>query len=71
MQKKVADKIYQKATQLSSFPEIGKVENQLKAKGEYRFLVEGDHKIIYSYESDLVKILTIYDTRQDPSKLKL
>lgn len=36
----------------------------------YRYLIKGDYKIIYSIENDEVIINRIFDTRQNPKKLK-
>ena len=36
----------------------------------YRYLVQGDYKIVYSIENDEVNINRIFDIRQNPKKLK-
>jgi toxin ParE1/3/4 len=44
------------------------IENAPK---EYRYLVQGNYIIIYSNpETNLIYIHTVFDTRQDPEKLK-
>ncbi len=56
--------------QLEQFPLSGAV--QLTASGvEYRYLVYKSYKIIYRYEQDIVTIRAVFDTRQDPGKLRL
>lgn len=36
----------------------------------YRYLISGNYKIIYSHASKTVFIHTVFDTRQNPKKLK-
>jgi plasmid stabilization system protein ParE len=67
---KVIDKIIDRTRQLQDFPLSGKIQ-PTQTKQEYRFLVEGNYKIIYSFRSNKVYINTIFDTRQDPEKLKV
>ena len=55
---------------LFEFPEIGaKQEFTEKTKIEYRYLIEGNYKIIYYLTENDVNILIIFDTRQEPNKL--
>lgn len=45
----------------------------MKAAGkEYRYLVEGNYKVIYSYqpEKSVIHVEVIFDTRHDPEKLR-
>ncbi len=67
---KVIDKIIARARQLEDFPLSGKIQ-PTQTRQEYRFLVEGLYKIIYSYRANKIYINTIFDTRQDPDKLKV
>jgi toxin ParE1/3/4 len=67
---KVIDKIIARTRQLQDFPLSGKIQ-PTQTRQEYRFLVEGNYKIIYSFRSNKVYINTIFDTRQDPKKLKV
>ncbi len=67
---KVIDKIIDRVQQLENFPLSGQVQ-PTQTKQEYRFLVEGLHKIIYSYRAEKIYINAVFDTRQDPNKLKL
>ena len=58
---------------LSVMPRRYPVEPSLaNAKHEYRFLPKWHYKIIYTVLSDdkIVLILLVFDTRQDPQKLK-
>ncbi len=67
---KVIDKIIARTRQLEDFPLSGRVQ-PTQTRQEYRFLVEGLYKIIYSYRLNKVYINTIFDTRQDPDNLKV
>ncbi|MFY7909793.1 MAG: type II toxin-antitoxin system RelE/ParE family toxin [Emticicia sp.] len=67
---KTIDKIIARVRQLEDFPLSGRIQ-PTQTKQEYRFLVEGNYKIIYSYRTGKVYINTIFDTRQDPDKLKV
>ena len=66
------DKIYERVFDLENFSEMGQREPLLiNYSIVYRYLVEGDYKIIYSIEHDEIRINRIFDTRQNPQKLKL
>jgi toxin ParE1/3/4 len=69
---KMVDELYERAFDLESFSEMGQREPLLiKYSIIYRYLVQGDYKIIYSIENDEVIINRIFDTRQNPKKLKI
>jgi toxin ParE1/3/4 len=60
------------AIYLKSDPYLGPIEPLLKDKQiEYRYLVKGNYKIIYSFdeENQQIRILDIFDTRQNPIKI--
>lgn len=74
---KVANKliigIIQKTINLKTNPEIGAVEEFLSERKEkFRFLVYKDYKVIYwiNKSENRVEIADIFDTRQNPIKLK-
>jgi plasmid stabilization system protein ParE len=67
---KIIDQIIDKTRQLQQFPLSGK-KLETQTKQEYRFLLTGNYKIIYSFRKDTVYIHTIFDSRQDPGKLKV
>lgn len=55
---------------LITHPYSGPQEEFLKAFGfNYRFLVEGNYKIIYSVKETAVYIIQVFDARQDPLKM--
>ncbi|MGB5983189.1 MAG: type II toxin-antitoxin system RelE/ParE family toxin [Nonlabens sp.] len=75
--KKTANKIVNgivKATvALTKQPEIGQVELSLShRKIEYRYLVYTNYKIVYwiNLASSRVEISNVFDTRQDPIKIR-
>lgn len=63
--------IVQSTFRLQKFPYIGKKENLLAhRKYEYRFIIEGNYKIIYWIEDDYIKIAAVFDSRQNPEKIE-
>jgi addiction module RelE/StbE family toxin len=68
---KVVKKLLKREEQLSKQALSGAVQSLENLSKEYRYLIEGQHKLIYHIESDMVYVDTIFDTRQDPSNLKL
>lgn len=71
--KKIAKNILLATQQLETTPYIGQIEDLLIDRSiEYRYLVYTNYKIIYSIEENncLVKIHDIFDTRQNPQKIK-
>jgi toxin ParE1/3/4 len=68
---KIINGIVDKTILLENLPRIGQIEELLgNKKNEYRYLIEGNYKIIYWIEESLVKIATVFDCRQNPIKLK-
>ena len=52
------------------YPNMGQVEPYLENFSEtYRYLVEGKYKIIYKQKGSTIYIMTVFDCRQDLSKL--
>ena len=67
---KIMTKIILKANKLRDFPRLGPVEGKLTTEEvEYRYLVEGDYKILYLILEDYILITDVFDTRQDPEKM--
>ena len=68
---KTTNLIVNRTISLENNPRIGQAEELLKHfKKEIRYLVEGHHKIVYLIDENFVIILTVFDCRQDPKKLK-
>jgi toxin ParE1/3/4 len=67
----VRDKILAKADKLLENPYLGQVEEYLEHLGRsHRRVIEGHYKIIYKVEGEEIIITDIFDSRQDPSKMK-
>lgn len=65
--RKLTKQIVDRTIQLENFPESGSVEHLLQNRdNKYRYLVEGNYKIIYWIEKPYIKIATIFDCRQNP-----
>ncbi len=68
--KEIVSKLVNRTIQLEKNPRSGQKEPLLAdRKFEYRYLVEGNYKIIYWIEDNYVKIATVFDSRQNPKKL--
>ncbi len=65
------DKIVSRAQQLEQHPESGVIQAMPAHRQQYRYLVEGKYKIIYSYQQSTVYIHAVFDSRRDPGSLKL
>jgi plasmid stabilization system protein ParE len=71
--KKLVKGIINEPKKLIKKPHIGQEEALLKQrKIKYRYLVFKNYKLIYSVdmENGFIKIADIFDTRQNPPKLK-
>ena len=73
--KKVADKfsnaIVDKTILLEQTPRVGQKEEMLAhLNKEIRYLIEGNYKIVYWIDEDIISIATVFDCRMDPKKLK-
>ena len=63
--------IYSRAKSILNFPFLGQKEDLLEFRIEgFRYLVEGNYKIINWIDNDVVRIYSLFDTRQNPEKLK-
>ncbi len=73
--KKIAHKIRKQilasTKQLIQNPESGQTELNLeKLIQKYRYLVVGNYKVIYKFEQDEIRIVDIFDARQNPLKIE-
>ena len=71
--KRIIFQIRDKVKKLSGSPFIGKREELLSNRiGNFRHLIIGNYKVIYSVneEAEFIKITDVFDTRQNPIKLK-
>ncbi|WP_428668477.1 type II toxin-antitoxin system RelE/ParE family toxin [Runella sp.] len=65
------ESIMGRARQLAQFPDSGAIQEMPSHRRTYRFVVEGNYKIIYSFEQKVVQICAVFDTRLEPKNLKL
>ncbi len=71
--KKITKGIINEPKKLINLSFIGQEEELLKErKTEYRYIIYTNYKIIYSVdiENGLIKIADVFDTRQNPPKIK-
>jgi toxin ParE1/3/4 len=67
----IRDRILAKADQLLVNPYIGQQEEYLEHVGQsHRRVIQGNYKIIYKVKGDVIFITDIFDSRQDPAKMK-
>ncbi len=68
--RRFAAAILEAAEQLLIYPELGPIAHDLRPADRYRSLTRGHHRLIYRTESDVIWLLRIWDSRQDPKTLK-
>ncbi|NOU48174.1 MAG: type II toxin-antitoxin system RelE/ParE family toxin [Bacteroidales bacterium] len=68
--RRIITKIFSSTRQLKQHPNSGQIEPALEILKEgHRYLVIGNHKVIYKKVSEGILITDIFDTRQYPSKI--
>jgi plasmid stabilization system protein ParE len=68
--RKIIKGIVKKSILLESNPLIGVKEPLLVDRPfEYRFIVETNYKIIYRFNDNIARIVSVFDCRQNPQKL--
>ena len=68
---KISDAIVDKTLLLEQTPRVGQKEEMLAhLNKEIRYLIEGNYKIVYWIDDDIISIATMFDCRMDPKKLK-
>ncbi len=66
----IVNLIIEKTIYLEKHPAIGVKEELLnKRKKEFRYIVQGNYKIVYWIELNIITIATVFDTRQNPKNL--
>ena len=69
--KKLVKSIIEETIILESNPKLGVKEPLLFEKPfEYRFLVKKNYKIIYRFNENLVRIISVFDCRQNPTNME-
>jgi toxin ParE1/3/4 len=67
----IKDNILASTSQLETHPKSGAIEELLnELKEEHRFIIRGNYKIIYKIKDKIIFITDVFDTRQDPVKIK-
>jgi toxin ParE1/3/4 len=67
----IRDRIILKVEKLKSNPFVGQREEYLlHLRLDHRRIIEGNYKIIYRVINDIIYITDIFDSRQDPAKMK-
>ena len=70
--KKTTRSILARTRQLETFPEPGSPQETNKSVSRsYRYLVEGNYKIIYNVEGEALYVEAVVDTRQDPASKEI
>lgn len=68
---KIRDNILVVTSQLEKHSPIRQIEELLKQMdGGHRYIVNDNYKIIYKIQNDKLYITDVFDTRQDPDKIK-
>lgn len=68
--KKLVKTLIEETIVLESNPLIGVKEPLLsKRPFEYRFLVKNNYKIIYRFNDNLIRVISVFDCRQNPLKI--
>lgn len=68
--KKIVSQIVDRTVLLKQSPFVGTKEPLLEnRKKDYRYLVDGNYKIIYFIEDNNIKISSVFDCRQNPKKI--
>ena len=67
----IRDQILNSTDILIKHPKLGKKEEYLEhLKFGHRRIIEGHYKVIYRVEKKIIYITDIFDTRQEPNKMK-
>ena len=68
----IVSKLIERVDILEKYPFSGQKEPLLAdLPKEYRRLIEGKYKIIYHIGNDKIYVNRVFDSRRDPSKLKI
>lgn len=68
---KIKDRLMGRVRSLSKSPYKGQYEPYLsKLKQGHRRLIEGNFKIVYRVEDNIIYVVDFFDSRDDPKKMK-
>jgi plasmid stabilization system protein ParE len=68
--RKIKNQLLTSTKQLLAFPNSGQKEENLLKIGEFRYLVDGNYKIIYKQIDKDIYITDVFDCRRDPETIK-
>ena len=70
---RITKRILERTRQLEEFPESGAIQETIALEREYRYLVEGNYKIIYrnEYLERTIFVEVVFDARQNPIDLRI
>ena len=71
---RICENILGRSRQIEAFPDSGSLHISLKDSNKnFRYLVEGNYKIIYSHQvnPEVIYIHAVFDARLNPEKLKM
>jgi len=67
----IVEEVFRKAESLLSHPRSGQVEPLMgHLRHEYRRVVAGCFKIIYRIQGEVILVTDIFDSRQDPDRMR-
>ncbi len=70
--KSIKNKIFSSVKNLQSHPKKGKIEELLlHKKGEYRYLVTSNYKVVYKLNEKEIYIMNVSDCRRNPENIKI
>ncbi|MBM2817086.1 MAG: ParE toxin of type toxin-antitoxin system, parDE [Ignavibacteria bacterium] len=61
--------IFKRTEQLELMPLSGQIENNIN-NFEVRYIIEGNYKIHYKYQKEMIIITDIFHTKRNPRKIK-
>lgn len=68
---RIINRITERVNILEKYPQSGAREELLKNYSEdFRYLVEGNYKIIYWINNNIITISSVFDCQQNPEKMK-
>jgi plasmid stabilization system protein ParE len=69
--RRIKNEILERIKTLKDYKDLGPIDEHLKYLHlGHRKLTEGNYKIVYRLENNLIYITDIFDTQQDPDKQK-
>ena len=66
--KNLINSIFQRTQQIELMPLSGQIEPNL-SKFSVRYVVEGNYKILYKYQNEIIIITDIFHTKRNPAKM--